>query len=155
MIVCIVTVSDRAYQGAYEDESGPEIESLLKRNLKDVKIRRELVPDETDAIISCFARNTDADFIITTGGTGLSERDVTPEATVEFCTRRLPGIEETIRAESLKETNRAMLSRGVAGTRGTTIVVNFPGSVRAVRLCTRVLLPVMDHAVSMMGGEGH
>jgi molybdopterin adenylyltransferase len=80
---------------------------------------------------------------------------VTPEATRGYCERELPGIAEALRAESYKETPTAVLSRGVAGIRGETIIVNFPGSVKAVRLCTRVLIPVMEHALSMLRGEGH
>ena len=155
MLICVVTVSDRASRGEYEDRSGPEIEKLLNESFPDSTIRRVLVADEKDDLLRVVSENLDADFIITTGGTGLSDRDITPEVTMEFCDKRLPGIEETLRAESLKETTSAMLSRGAAGVRGTTIVVNFPGSVRAVRLCTRVLLPAMDHAVKMMRGEGH
>ena len=155
MLICIVTVSDRASRGEYEDRSGPEIEKMLGESLADCTIRRVLVADERDELLRVFSENLDADFVITTGGTGLSARDITPEATIEFCEKRLPGIEETLRAESLKETTSAMLSRGAAGVRDSTIVVNFPGSVRAVRLCTKVLLPAMEHAVRMMRGEGH
>ena len=85
----------------------------------------------------------------------MSERDITPETTIQFCDKRLPGIEETLRAESLKETSSAMLSRGAAGIKGSTVIVNFPGSVKAVRLCTKVLAPVMEHAMQMIRGEGH
>jgi molybdopterin adenylyltransferase len=155
LLICIVTVSDRASRGEYEDRSGPEIEKLLRDSLSEATIRRVLVADERDELLRVFSENLDADFVITTGGTGLSARDITPEATIEFCEKRLPGIEETLRAESLKETTSAMLSRGAAGVRDSTIVVNFPGSVRAVRLCTKVLLPAMEHAVRMMRGEGH
>ena len=155
MLICVVTVSDRASRGDYEDKSGPEIVALLRENLDGCTIQSELVADEREELLGIFRKHSDADFIITTGGTGLSGRDITPETTLEFCEKRLPGIEETLRAESLKETTSAMLSRGVAGVRGSTIIVNFPGSVRAVRLCTKVLSPVMEHAVKMMRGEGH
>lgn len=155
MIITVVTVSDRASRGEYEDRSGPEIEEILTKSLVACEVRRELVPDERKELIECFERNLDADFIITTGGTGVSPRDITPEATLEFCQRRLPGMEEALRAESLKETPSAMLSRGAAGVYGSTIIVNFPGSVRAVRLCTKTLIPALDHAVKMLRGEGH
>jgi molybdopterin adenylyltransferase len=115
----------------------------------------EVVPDEAQAIVAAFQRNGQADFILTTGGTGISPRDVTPEATSNYCDRELPGIAEILRAESYKETPTAVLSRGYAGIKGNTIIVNFPGSVKAVRLCTQVLIPVMEHALSMLHGEGH
>ena len=155
MTVCVVTVSDRASRGEYEDVSGPEIEHGLKATLGNCDVRRVVVADERQELLDAFNANLDADFIITTGGTGLSERDITPETTLQFCEKRLPGIEETLRAESLKETSSAMLSRGAAGIKGSTIIVNFPGSVKAVRLCTKVLVQVMDHAVRMIRGEGH
>ena len=155
MTVCVITISDRASRGQYEDRSGPEIVSILREALNDSEIRREVVPDEIQAISDAFDRHTDADFILTTGGTGISSRDVTPEATRSYCERELPGIAEILRAESYRETPTAVLSRGVAGIRGNTIIVNFPGSVKAVRLCTGVLIPIMEHALSMLRGEGH
>lgn len=155
MTVCVITISDRASRGQYEDRSGPEIVSILREALNDSEIRREVVPDEIQAINDAFDRHTDADFILTTGGTGISSRDVTPEATRSYCERELPGIAEILRAESYRETPTAVLSRGVAGIRGNTIIVNFPGSVKAVRLCTGVLIPIMEHALSMLRGEGH
>jgi molybdopterin adenylyltransferase len=129
--------------------------SLLREAFPDSEIRREVVPDEIQAIKDAFERHPNADFILTTGGTGISARDVTPEATCSFCERELPGIAEALRAESYRETPTAVLSRGFAGIRGNTIIVNFPGSVKAVRLCTRVLIPIMEHALSMLRGEGH
>ncbi len=155
MTVCVITISDRASRGQYEDLSGPEIVSILREAFAGSEIRREVVPDEVQAINEAFERHTDADFILTTGGTGISSRDVTPEATLSYCERELPGIAEALRAESYRETPMAVLSRGVAGIRGNTIIVNFPGSVKAVRLCARVLIPIMEHALSMLRGEGH
>ena len=155
MTVCVITISDRASRGQYEDRSGPQIVSILREAFSGTEIRREIVPDEIQSIHDAFDRHTDADFILTTGGTGISSRDVTPEATRGYCERELPGIAEILRAESYKETPTAVLSRGIAGIRGNTIIVNFPGSVKAVRLCTRVLIPIMEHALSMLRGEGH
>ena len=155
MIVCVVTVSDRASRGEYEDKSGPAIEQLILDEYPDCQIIREIVPDELESIRAVFEGNTASDFILTTGGTGLSERDITPEATELFCDKRLPGIEEHLRAASLKETSSAMLSRGYAGVRGATIVVNFPGSVGAARLCAKIVVPIMGHAMKMLRGEGH
>jgi molybdopterin adenylyltransferase len=153
--VSVITISDRASRGQYEDRSGPRIVSMLRDALPAVEVEIEVVPDDREAILGAFRRHEGADFILTTGGTGIGARDVTPEATRAYCDRELPGIAETLRAESYKETPTAVLSRGYAGIKGDTIIVNFPGSLKAVTLCTRVLLPVMEHALRMLRGEGH
>jgi len=153
--VVVITISDRAARGVYEDLSGPKIEAVLKSYLPEATVQRQIVPDEPLEITNAFREHRDADFIITTGGTGISPRDVTPEVTVAYCDRLLPGIAETLRAESYRETPQAMLSRGSAGIKGSTIIVNFPGSVKAVRLCTFKLIPIMEHGVKMLRGEGH
>ena len=155
MTVCVLTVSDRASRGEYEDKSGPAIEQLVIEAYPDCRIVREVVPDEVESIREALERNASSDFVLTTGGTGLSERDITPEVTESFCKKRLPGIEESLRAASLQETSSAMLSRGYAGVRDSTIVVNFPGSVRAATLCTRIVVKIMGHAIKMLRGEGH
>ncbi|MCK5673024.1 MAG: MogA/MoaB family molybdenum cofactor biosynthesis protein [Spirochaetales bacterium] len=155
MKVAVITISDRASRGIYEDLSGPEIENILNEMVPSSKTKRVIVPDEENDILEAFKSFKGYDFILTTGGTGIGPRDVTPNITKKYCDRELPGISETLRAESLKETNSAMLSRGYSGMKGNTIIVNFPGSVKAVRLCTRVIAPVMEHAVKMILGEGH
>ncbi|MEA1910975.1 MAG: MogA/MoaB family molybdenum cofactor biosynthesis protein [Spirochaetota bacterium] len=155
MKVAVITISDRASKGIYKDLSGPEIESILKKGVPFCEIERTIVPDEEEDILKAMELFTGYDFILTTGGTGIGPRDVTPNVTEQYCDRELPGISETLRAESLKETNAAMLSRGYSGMKDKTIIVNFPGSVKAVRLCTRVIAPVMVHAVKMILGEGH
>jgi molybdopterin adenylyltransferase len=153
--VVVITVSDRASRGEYEDTSGPEIEKEVKSRYPDAAVMRRIVADHSEDILAALRTAEGADFILTTGGTGISPRDVTPEATRRFIDRELPGISESLRAQSYGETPAAMLSRGVAGLKGGTIVVNFPGSLRAVRLCMKVLGPVMEHALRMMRGEGH
>jgi molybdopterin adenylyltransferase len=153
--VSVITISDRASRGQYEDRSGPRIVSMLRDALPEAEVETEVVPDEREAILGAFRRHQQADFIFTTGGTGIGARDVTPETTRGYCDRELPGIAETLRAESYKETPMAVLSRGWAGVRGNTIIVNFPGSLNAAVLCTRLLLPVMEHALRMLHGEGH
>lgn len=155
MKAAVITISDRASKGIYEDLSGPEIENILGEIVPSCKIERTIVPDEADDILKALKSFKGFDFILTTGGTGIGPRDITPSVTEEYCDRELPGISETLRAESLKETNSAMLSRGYSGMKDNTIIVNFPGSVKAVRLCTRVIAPVMIHAVKMINGEGH
>jgi molybdenum cofactor synthesis domain-containing protein len=153
--VAVLAISDRASRLEYEDRSGPEIERELRARFPGIEVSRRVVPDEQEQILAAMEACSSADFILTTGGTGISPRDVTPEATRRFCEKELPGIAEAIRAASLEETPAAMLSRATAGTRGRCIVVNFPGSVKAVRTGMRILAPVMEHALSMLRGEGH
>ncbi|HPE37331.1 MAG TPA: MogA/MoaB family molybdenum cofactor biosynthesis protein [Spirochaetales bacterium] len=155
MTVAIITVSDRASRGDYEDRSGPAMETALLAALPSVTIERELVPDERDAILAALERHAGADWIFTTGGTGPSPRDVTPEATLAFVDRQMPGLAEYLRIESLKETPNAVFSRAVAGLRGTTYVVNAPGSVKAAELCARVFAPLLEHGTAMVRGQGH
>lgn len=158
--VVVVTVSDRASRGEYEDLSGPEIAAILTDLFDDeIEVARLVIPDERDELLSAFeaaaAGDSPADAIITTGGTGIGPRDITPEVSRDWCEKELPGIAETLRSESYKETPSAMLSRGYAGLKGSTLLINFPGSVKAVRLCTRLIIPVISHAPAMIAGGGH
>jgi len=153
--VAVITISDRASRGEYEDLSGPEIEREVRARYPSAAVTRSIVPDEPDAILAELHAHEGVDFILTTGGTGLSPRDVTPEMTLRFCEKEVPGIAEVLRAQSYLETPAAILSRGTAGLRGSTVVVNFPGSPKAVRLCMKVLGPVMEHAIRMIRAEGH
>ncbi|OGI26944.1 MAG: molybdenum cofactor biosynthesis protein [Candidatus Melainabacteria bacterium RIFOXYA12_FULL_32_12] len=155
MKVTVITISDRASQGIYEDLSGPAIENILRENIKDIEISRIIIPDEEYQLIQALARFYSSDFIITTGGTGLSDRDITPDVCEKYCDKPIPGIAEILRTESYKETPKAMLSRGYAGIKDKTVIINFPGSVKAVTLCTRILIPIMDHALKMLNNEGH
>ena len=151
----VVTVSDRAHKGQYDDKSGAVIHEVLSRSCPDMDIQSVIVPDEREAIEEALERFADHDWIITTGGTGLGERDITPDVCADFCERPLPGIAEALRHESRKQTPFAMLSRGYAGQRGSTVVVNFPGSPRGAELCAQVVVQIMAHAVDMMHGKGH
>jgi molybdenum cofactor synthesis domain-containing protein len=153
--VAVITISDRAARGEYQDLSGPEIVKEIMAAFPDADVSRRVVPDEPADIQAALEAEAGSDFILTTGGTGISPRDVTPEVTARFCQREIPGIAEMLRSLSYGETPAAVLSRGYAGQRGATIVVNFPGSVKAVQLCTRALGPVMTHAMRMLRGEGH
>lgn len=155
MKVTVLTISDRASKGIYDDLSGPAIEKIIKESIVDAEISRVIVPDEKDDILKALRKAASSDFILTTGGTGLSSRDITPEICEEYCDRSLPGIAETLRSESYKETPNAMLSRGYAGIKDKTVIVNFPGSVKAVTLCTKILLPALEHAIKMINDEGH
>ncbi|MBI2887346.1 MAG: MogA/MoaB family molybdenum cofactor biosynthesis protein [Chloroflexi bacterium] len=150
--VGVLTASDKGYQGQREDLSGPAIRQRVEG--AGGRVARFLVlPDDLELIAQTLAAWADAgdlDVIITTGGTGLSPRDVTPEATRQVAQREIPGIAEALRVEGLKHTPMAMLSRGVAGVRGRTLIVNLPGSPRAVAESMEALLPVLPHAVETL-----
>jgi len=153
--VTVITVSDRAFKRIYEDLSGSAIEEILKQHIDNIEISRVIVPDEEEQLLQALDNSLKSDFIITTGGTGLSDRDITPDVCEKYCDKALPGIAEILRSESYKETPQAMLSRGYAGIKNKTVIVNFPGSVKAVNLCAKILIPVMEHAVKMLNNEGH
>ena len=153
--VAVITVSDRVHRGEYEDLSGPRIRDLLLESSLEADVCLVVVPDEKPAIQQAITDCLDRDYIFTTGGTGLSFRDVTPEVTKEICDREIPGISEFLRRESCSETRYAPLSRGFSGMKGKTIIVNFPGSVKAVSLYTRLMIPVMEHASKMILGGKH
>ncbi len=156
MRVTVITVSDRASKGIYEDLSGPEITRIIEEAYPDARVNRVIVSDTPKEILKQLQKEaSQVDIILTTGGTGISPRDNTPEITAQFCEKEVPGIAETLRSESLKETPMAMLSRGYAGMHKGTLIINFPGSLKAVRLCTKVVLPILPHAKAMFLGEGH
>jgi molybdopterin adenylyltransferase len=153
--ILVLTISDRAFRGEYEDLSGPAVRDILLDSVPGCEVRVEIVPDDEPVITGALERGLGGDVIITTGGTGLGPRDITPEVTKKFCERAVPGLSEMLRAESLKETPNSTLSRGFAGVRGSTLIVNIPGSVKGASFCVRLLAPLLEHAVGMMGGEGH
>ena len=151
----IITVSDKGSRGERIDESGPAAEELLKP-VGGVMKKYIIVPDEIEEIKKTIIEMTDGlkiDMILTSGGTGFSPRDVTPEATLEIIEKHVPGIPEAMRAESLKVTPKAMLSRATAGIRGRSLIVNLPGSPKGVRECLGVILPVLKHGIETLRGE--
>jgi molybdenum cofactor synthesis domain-containing protein len=153
----ILTVSDRCANEQQEDRSGPALEEALARNEFEI-VGTSLVPDEQDVIARELVRFCDesrCDVVFTTGGTGLGPRDVTPEATCSVCDRPVPGFGELMRAESLKKTRRAALSRATAGLRGATLIINLPGSPKAVRECVEAIRDILPHAAEMLHGGGH
>jgi len=131
------------------------MEAVFRDLVPGIEVERTVVPDEKPAIAAALERFAAFDWVFTTGGTGPALRDVTPEATRLFIDREAPGLAEYLRQESLKETSHAVFSRGIAGLRGTTYVVNAPGSVKAARLCARIFSPMLDHGVKMAHGIGH
>jgi molybdopterin adenylyltransferase len=154
--VGILTVSDRAASGNYEDKSGPLISGIISRRTGWEIIRQSVVPDEIDDIVTFLTNwcQEGLDLILTTGGTGFAPRDVTPEATLKVIEKQTPGIAEALRQESLKITPHAMLSRAVAGIRQDTLIINLPGSPKAVKENLDVLMPVLPHALELLKDEG-
>ncbi|MFW6068340.1 MAG: MogA/MoaB family molybdenum cofactor biosynthesis protein [Chloroflexota bacterium] len=155
--IAILTVSDRGASGDYEDRSGPLMINIIEERTPWQVVQQAIVADDIDAISSQLRAWTEhpVDLILTTGGTGFAPRDVTPEATRRVIERETPGIAEALRAESLKITRHAMLSRGIAGICGRTLIINLPGNPKAVRENLGVLLPVLPHALSLVtGNEG-
>ncbi len=153
----VITVSDKGYAGERVDTGGPLVCDMLKEAGYELTYTT-LVPDEIPQIaaeLKKCADELDVALAVTTGGTGFSPRDVTPEATIQVCERLAPGIPEAMRWESLKITNRAMLSRAQAGIRGGTLIVNLPGSPRAVRECLEAILPSLEHGLEILRGTAH
>lgn len=150
--IAILTLSDKGSRGEREDKSGLIISEMLK-GVGDVKYY-DILPDEIDLIKNKLLEYADkVDLILTTGGTGLSPRDVTPEATKGVIEREIPGIAEAMRMEGLKKTRRAMLSRAVAGVKGKTLIINLPGSPTAVKESLEVILDVIPHAIEKIRGD--
>jgi molybdenum cofactor synthesis domain-containing protein len=151
----IITVSDRGSRGEREDASGEAIEAVLTQSGFQV-LHRVIVPDEVPIIQSVLRRFADEQkvgLIVTTGGTGVSPRDVTPEATLAVLDRIVPGMAEAMRASSLQKTPHAMISRAVTGIRGWTLIVNLPGSPRGAAENLNVLLPALPHALQKIQGD--
>jgi len=148
----VLTVSDGVDMGRREDASGDVLEELLRG--EGYEVVRRVVPDERDAIAEAIEElSVEARLVLTTGGTGLGPRDVTPEATMTVLERPAPGIAEAIRADSFAKTPHALLSRGIAGVRGQTLVVNLPGSTGGRRDGFAVLQPALEHALRLLAGE--
>ena len=148
----VITVSDKGFAREREDTGGPLVKSMLEEAGYEV-VHTEIIPDEMEKIQNALinaADNLDVALCVTTGGTGFSPRDITPEATISVCQRLTPGIPEAMRAESMRITPRGMLSRSQAGIRGRTLIVNLPGSLKAIRENFNAVLPALDHGLEML-----
>jgi len=153
----VITLSDACARGERADVSGAVLIELL-RELRAEIVATEVLPDDLEPLsdkLRAYAERTDVNLIVTTGGTGFSPRDNTPEATRSVIERDAPGLAEAMRAETLKQTPTAMISRGVCGIRACTLIINLPGAPKAVRECFAVIRPVLGHAVTLMAGRSH
>ena len=153
----VLTVSDRSARGEREDESGELLVELL-REAGAAVVLKEVVADDLEPLaerLRALAERDDVNLVVTTGGTGLSPRDNTPEATRAVVEREVPGLAEAMRAETLRQTPTAMLSRGLCGVRSGALIVNLPGSPKGVRECFAVVRPVLAHAVGLLAGRTH
>lgn len=151
--VGVLTISDSGAIGARADTSGEKIRELIMQLPESIISAGAIIPDERELIEGTLCEWCDdkhLNLIITTGGTGFAPRDITPEATKAVIDREAPGIAEAMRAISLKHTPFGMLSRGVAGTRGRTLIINLPGSPKAVKECLEYILPVLPHAINLL-----
>lgn len=151
----VVTLSDKGYAGEREDKSGPLLCQMLEEVGYEVK-KTVLLPDEQKEIENCLCQLCDEDrmdIVFTTGGTGLSPRDCTPEAALAVADKNVPGIAEAMRLASLKVTPRAMLSRGVSVIRGQTLIITLPGSTKAVKENLEAVLPSLDHGLGILTGR--
>lgn len=153
MKVCVLTISEKGSKGQREDASGPAVLEMLKKIQCSIE-HMEILPDNRELIKEALIRHSkSSDLILTTGGTGLSPDDVTPEATLEVIQKRIDGIPEAMRAAGLKKTNRAMLSRAVAGVRNKTLIINLPGSPKAVQEGLGAIIEVISHALEKIKGS--
>ena len=153
--VAIITASDSGYRGEREDLSGPAAREIVEKAGYEV-VSMDILPDDQVMLAGKLQEIADtgkAELILTTGGTGFSERDITPEAIEEVIERKVPGIPEAIRAYSMTITKRAMLSRGTAGIRGKTLIVNLPGSPKAVKECLEYIIDALGHGIEILTGE--
>ncbi len=153
--IAVITLSDRAFRGEYEDLSGKALLQILREQFPQACIEYSLIADDAQALKNSFQQYAGFNYIFTSGGTGVGPRDITPEVTAACCQREIPGISEYLRLESLKETKTAVFSRAYAGLMGETIIINLPGSLKGATFCLQLLLPLLEHGVAMVRGEGH
>ena len=153
----VLTISDKCSKGQREDKSGKIVVDKIKALPAEI-VKYELIPDEPEMVkekLTDYSDNLKLDLVLTTGGTGFTERDMTPEATREVIEREVPGIPEAMRTECLSITKRAMLSRGIAGLRGKTLIINLPGSTRGAKESMEAIMDGLPHGLDMVVGREH
>ena len=157
MLLAVLTVSDRCSRGQMEDTSGPAVVERLRRQFPGSEVEAGLVPDDAESIAARLEGwcQRSAALVVTTGGTGFGPRDVTPEATLRVIDRAAPGLAEAMRAGTAQINPLAWLSRGVAGLKGSTLIVNLPGSRRGAEECLGAILPLIEHALQIAAGGQH
>lgn len=153
MKVSIIVMSDKVSLGLVEDVIGKEIITLLKQQFHELDIEKVVIKANADALLNALEHHIFSDFIITTGCTGLTEKDIAPEVTQKFCDKDLPGISELLRLKAGKENPIAVLSRNYAGIKGKTIIINFPANLKGVKLGTRILLPLLKPTKQLLNGQ--
>lgn len=155
MLLCVLTVSDRCSQGLMVDTAGPAVADLLRQHWPDAHVENALVPDDEEKIVAQLEQwsSQGAALILTAGGTGMSPRDRTPEATLRVLNRHAPGLSEAMRARGAESNPFSWLSRGVAGMRGPTLIVNLPGSKRGAEESLISILVLLRHAIEVAGGS--
>ncbi len=155
MKILVLVTSDRCYNKIYEDYSGEAIIKILKSYNSDYITKKVIIDDDYDKIINTFIEHKEYDWIITSGGTGISPKDFTHTATRDYCEKEIVGISEYLRNKSLEETIFAVFSNGYSGIKNNTIIVNVPGSEKGAVFCTKLLLPILEHGVNMLKGLPH
>jgi molybdenum cofactor synthesis domain-containing protein len=154
MLIAVITISDRCAQGLMADSAGPAVEALVKSEWPQAEVRMSLLPDDEDAIAAAFVELTgeNAALVLAVGGTGMGPRDRTPEATRRVIDREAPGLAEAMRAKGAERNAYAWLSRGVAGMRGRTLIVNLPGSKRGAEESLGAILSLLRHGIEVAEG---
>ncbi|WP_168119782.1 MogA/MoaB family molybdenum cofactor biosynthesis protein [Paenibacillus sp. HB172176] len=154
--VALLTASDKGSRGEREDTSAQVIRELVEEELGGVIVDYRIVPDEQDEIIAAIIEMTEyyqADLVLTTGGTGLAPRDITPEATLKVIDKQVPGLAEAMRMGTLQKSRRAMLSRSICGIRGSSLIINLPGSPKGVHECLMAIMDQLPHALGILSGQ--
>lgn len=155
MKIAVIVVSDRAYNGIYEDKSGNTIVNIIKAFRDDYEVEKIIVPDDYEKILNAFKNCKNFDYIITCGGTGISSRDITHIVTKDYIDKEIAGISEYLRFKSFEETSFAVFSNAISGIKNKTIIINIPGSEKAASFCTNLLLNLFEHGIKMLNDEGH
>lgn len=155
MKILVIVTSERCYNNIYKDYSGEAILNILRKHDTNYEIKKIIIDDDYDEIIKAFKSHKEYDWIITSGGTGISPKDFTHIASRDYCDKEIIGISDYLRSKSIEETIFAVFSNAYSGIKNNTIIVNFPGSEKGSIFCTKLILPILEHGVNMLKGLGH